>query len=633
MKQISSEIFLRAFKHSNTFFIESSNLTGEPILSVSDNINTLLGYASSELCNEQTLFDDLIFDDDAAHYLLESQQGLLDEACEEIVHTAYRLVHKDGFTVWVKDAAQVIRENGRATSVIHLLSDVSSDMQVREKLEAEKEHLVGVLHNAGFGLWEWDTSDDNIYCDNGWSSLLGFPSPVKSLRISRFYALIHPDELASFKTELNDFINAKQAKFHKVVRVRHLSGKWRHHALHASLSINSLKQNLVLNMSHSDITEQRESELAALAALSTRNQFFARVSHEIRTPLHAILGMLAIMKQELSPQSSSDKIDKIIANSEHLSFLLNDILDLAKLNEAKLRISIEMVSVTEVFTQVVRLFIFKAQEKELSLYATLPDLQHDMVMTDKVRLTQVLCNLVSNAIKYTHSGSVHVYTKMQDSRLVLCVEDTGIGIKNTVDIFDAYKQEESGHALGSLSTGLGLEIVKKLSDLLGIDLNLVSSTSGSLFSLTLGKPMPNNTVSKTVKYEETSTTASLEGIRVLIVDDSDINREIVLSLLEGAGAACIEAIDGYEAVKEVEKDKGIDVVLMDKHMPNMNGIEATEQIRKHTNPDSQPIIIAVTADAFDIDSELWFDVGVDEIVTKPFDMDILLKTIKRCLRK
>lgn len=633
MKQISRDIFHRAFTYSSTFFIESNNFTGEPILSSSENVITLLGYTPSELCNEQILFDDLIFKDDVAHYMLESQQGLLDETCEEIIHSAYRLIHKDGFTVWVKDAAQIIRENGRATSVVHLLSDISADMQIRERLEAEKERLVGVLHNAGFGLWEWDTSADDINCDENWSSLLGFPNPITNLRISRFYALIHPDEVTNFKSELNNFINAKQPKFHKVVRIRHLTGKWRHHMLHASLSINPQNQNLVVNVSHSDITEQRESELSAVAALSTRNQFFARVSHEIRTPLHAILGMLAMMKQELAPQYSSDKIDKIIANSEHLSFLLNDILDLAKLNEAKLRISIEMVSITEVFTQVVRLFIFKAQEKELSLYATLPDLQHDMVMTDKVRITQILCNLVSNAIKYTHSGSVHVYTKMIDNRLVLCVEDTGIGIKNTVDIFDAYKQEESGHALGSSSTGLGLEIVKKLSELLGINIDLVSSTSGSLFSLTLGKPMPNNTVAKTVTYQETGTTLNLEGIRVLVVDDSDINREIVLSLLQGAGAECIEATDGYEAVKLVDKDNALDVVLMDKHMPNMNGIEATEQIRKHTNPDTQPIIIAVTADAFDIDSELWFDLGVDEIVTKPFDMDILLKTIKRCLRK
>lgn len=632
MNDKNSDYFQLLVKSANVIFIETDSTSGEPILSSSANLSSLLGYKMSDFNNNQVMYDDLIFEEDVANYLLESHQGSQSDDCTEVVHSAYRLIHKNGDIVWVKDAAQLIREQGRVCKIVHFLSDISADMELHDELQQQKSRLIDVLHTAGFGLWEWNTASNTIICDENWSKLLGFSQPIPEFRLSRFFALLHPDDLTEFKRSLTDLAQGKTNDLHLIVRIRHLSGKWRHHHLHGNLSGKANGHIGIVNMSHSDITEQKESELGAIAALSTRNQFFARVSHEIRTPLHGILGMLSLVKQDLGQQKANDKIDKIIGNSEHLLFLLNDILDLAKLNEAKLQISIELVSITEVLNQVLRLFSFKAEEKHIKLKTTLPGLQHDMVMTDKVRITQILCNLVSNAVKYTHRGSVHVYSVIENEKLLLCVQDTGIGIKNTADIFDAYKQEDLGVADGSHSTGLGLEIVKKLCDLLGIELALSSSASGSLFTLTLGKPMPNTLVSKPLAAPEASDSKKLAGLHVLVVDDSDINREIVLELLHSVGATCAEALDGYEAVKQVDSYHEFDVILMDKHMPNMNGIDATQQIRKNSELAKQPIIIALTADAFDVDSDKWFSVGVDEIIIKPFDMDILVKTIVRCMR-
>jgi len=633
MKDMNCDFFERLFKNSNVFYIESENVTGEPILSGSANLGSLLGYLPKEIDSKLMLYDDLIFEDDVAHYLLESHQGSQSDDCDEVMHSAYRLVHKEGYSVWIKDAAQLIRENGKVTRILHLLADISAEMQSRDEVQAQNDRLIEVLHTAGFGLWEWDTASDTILCDENWSTLIGFNQPVTQFRLNRFYALVHPDDLIQFKDTLGALAQQNRQSMHTVVRFRHLSGKWRYHDLHGSVYESKDGNNIIINVSHSDITEQKENELAAVAALSTRNQFFARVSHEIRTPLHGILGMLSLVKQDLGQEKANDKIDKIIGNSEHLLYLLNDILDLAKLNEAKLQVSIEMVSVTEVLNQVLRLFSFKAEEKNIKFHTSLPGLQHDMVMTDKVRITQILSNLVSNAIKYTHRGSVHVFTKVENNELSICVQDTGIGIKNTTDIFDAYKQEELGLAQGSNSTGLGLEIVKKLCDLLGVDIALSSSASGSIFTLAVGKPMPNTLVAKPAITPEVTNKAKLAGLKVLVVDDSDINREIVLELLHSVHASCEEALDGYQALKKVDFDHDFDLILMDKHMPNMNGIDATKQIRENSELKKQPIIIALTADAFDVDSEKWFAVGVDEIITKPFDMDILMKTILRCMRK
>lgn len=632
MKHIKHSIFERIFDNSHTFLIETSTATGEPIVSVSKNVSRLLGCTSDEVENEKLLFDDYIYEEDIAQYLLESQQGSLSDDCDEVLHSVYRLIDNSGALVWVKDAAQVIRTDGKVSSIVHVITDVSNEIYAQEDLSSQTQRLVNVLHNAGFGLWEWNTQNEEIVCDDNWSRLIGFVKHIPHLRLNRFFALVHPDEVIEFRQLVEQMRDGKRDKLQKIVRIRHLSGKWRYHLINGSVSHGDVVGELLISMSHSDLTEQKENELAAIAALSTRNQFFARVSHEIRTPLHGILGMLSLVKQDMVQTKAKDKIDKIIANSEHLLYLLNDILDLAKLNEAKLKISIELVSITEVINQVERLFAFKAKEKDIAFKISLPPLQQDMVMTDKVRVTQILSNLVSNAIKYTHRGSVRIFTKIENEALVLCIQDTGIGIKNKAEVFDAYSQESGGHEQRQQSSGLGLEIVRKLSELLGIEIKLSSGNSGSLFELIMSTPMPNTLVSTAPQHTENLNKADFQNMKVLIVDDSDINREIVKELLEGIGAHCLEANDGYEAIKMIDNDKAFDLVLMDKHMPNMNGIDATEQIRLNTDLSQQPVIIALTADAFDIDSDKWFEKGVDEIVTKPFDLDILLKTIKRCLR-
>jgi len=613
----------------------TSLMAGEPILKASPNTKTILGFPESDLVdpNSTLLFTDLIHDDDVADYLLESQEFLFDPECNEKVLSYFRMRTKQNNYVWLKDTLSIIRQGNDEPQLLHLLSDVSTELTVRQDIQDQKERLTSLLKQAGFGLWEWSTHQDFFECDDSWSRLIGFPTPVLRMKMTRFYALIHPENVIELRAVINNLVKAKIKNAQVVVRVRHLSGSWRYHQCNASLIQSQFGDHKLISMSHKDITREKENEVAAVTALATRNQFFARVSHEIRTPLHAILGMLSLVKKELNENSAREKIDKVVSNSEHLLYLLNDILDLAKLNEAKLKVSVELTSVSEVINQVARLFSFKAEEKNIKLLTELPSLQYDMVMSDKVRVTQVLSNLVSNAIKYTHKGDVKIYTKLDKDSLILCVQDSGIGIKNTKDIFDAYRQEESGYEQSLSSTGLGLEIVKKLCDLLGIEIKLHSNASGTLFELKLGKPMNNTQSIKALPIEKADAHTELEGLRVLVVDDSDINREIVAEMLSDYTLLCDQASDGYSAVKTVNNDNAYDVVLMDKHMPNMNGIDATRQIRMNQSLDKQPIIIAVTADAFDIDSKAWFEAGLNEIITKPFEMNILLKTIKRCVKR
>lgn len=631
--QLDQEFLKVYFENATNMVFVTANVTGEPIDLVSPNITKILGYESEQLADKKVLYDDLIHDDDIANYLVESQQGTYESESEQFVHSEYRLLHASNHYIWVKDTVQLVKRDSKIFQLIHNITDISHEVFQKQEIQAQKDRLVSLLHTAGFGLWEWHSDEDFMICDENWSHLVGFIEPVVNMKISRLMALIHPDDLTSFRNLLENLKENKRTKGQITIRMRHLSGNWRYHLCNATLRQSPDKNSHLVTVSHNDITDQKENELAAIAALSTRNQFFARVSHEIRTPLHGILGMLSLVKKDIVKDETADKIDKIISTSEQLLYLLNDILDLAKLNEAKLKVSLELTSITEVMKQAERLFSFKAKEKSIELKTSFPSLRSDMVMTDKVRITQVLSNLVSNAIKYTHSGSVHIFTKMDHENILLCIEDTGIGIKNTADIFDAYKQEDAGQAQGNNSTGLGLDIVRKLCDLLGVEIKLFSGGAGTLFELVLGKPMPNS-----IDVSQTHTTEShgdidFNELAVLVVDDSDINREIVIEMLAGYGAKCLEALDGYQAVKMTNNDNAFDLVLMDKHMPNMNGLDATYQIRENTSLKKQPVIIGLTADAFDSDSDIWLENGLNEMITKPFDLAILIKTIKRCLNK
>lgn len=628
---MQTSLYDRVFNNSNVFIIETSAKAADTIVSITPNVATVIGYDSEQLINKATTFSDLIHEDDVAQFLVSNQHGLLGDVYDEVVHDPYRLITSEGKIIWVKDAAQYIRVNRKTERVVHVLSDITQEVLANEAVMVQKQRLLNVLQSAGFGLWEWNSDDDFLVCDKNWSHLMGFLQEINRLKLNRFIAMLHPSDISPFRQALDTLASGKESKLQIEIRIRHLSGKWRYHSCTGVSTPLDYGQGFLVSMSHSDITSQKENELSAIAALSTRNQFFARVSHEIRTPLHGILGMLELLKQDDLTPRTIEKVNKVFLSSEHLMFLLNDILDLAKLNEAKLSVSLMPTSIKDAVTQVERLFASQAKEKNIELKIDVSEHANDVIVTDQVRLTQILSNLVSNAIKFTHIGEVKVSTLVVEDDLMLVVSDTGVGIKNKSDVFEAYLQEQSSLSDTQVGTGLGLEIVKKLCELLDIEISLESTITGTTFTLNLGKPVDSELDNKANTTQKSIEHIDLNALQVLIVDDSSLNREIVKEVLENKGALCAEAEDGYQSVKMVRTQKSFDVILMDKHMPNMDGFEATEQIRQEKDLMHQPIIIALTADTFDTDTEKWFALGVNDIMTKPFEMDALVKTIDRCI--
>lgn len=621
-------------RNSSVVYIYESYTDTSPLI-VSKNIESILGYPPSLFETKQLEFDSLVHPDDREQYRTEYRDVSASIDKSEVVHTDYRFLSSKNDYIWIKENRQLqFNEHGDVLASLSLITDQSDKHAMLDDLASSKKRLELAMTTSGIGIWEWDLTTDKVKCDAGWSSIMGFTSPVGVIKVSRIYAMVHDDDVMTLKNSLIDYISGKAEHFEEVVRMRHLNGTWRY-ILNRGVIFKYAANGTPLHFigSHTDITLQKETELAALAALGSRNQFFARVSHEIRTPMHGILGILGLLKNKVTEPEAHKQLLTIEQSSEQLLFLLNDILDLAKLNETKLKVNAELTSITEVMSQVERLFRDKAEQKKLRFRCDYPRDRHDYLMIDKVRLTQVLSNLISNSIKYTHSGFVTVACLLIESDLYLEVADSGIGIKDTSRVFEPYTQEGGAYSQGSSSTGLGLDIVKKLCDLMGIKTKVVSDGSGTRFTLNLGKPvMPKNN-HESIPSEMLEQPTNITGKRILVVDDSDINCEIACGMLAACGALTERAGDGYMALKTISQQPNFDVILMDKHMPNMNGIEATRSIMSLYVGKQAPIVIALTADAFDIDSKEWFACGLTDLLTKPFDSELLLQTVSRALRK
>jgi len=379
--------------------------------------------------------------------------------------------------------------------------------------------------------------------------------------------------------------------------------------------------------------------ITANEANRAKSAFLANMSHEIRTPLNAITGMAHLMRRAgISPQQA-ERLDKIETAGKHLLDIINAILDLSKIEAGKLALEHAEVRIDSLMANVVSMLQERALAKGLKLVIDSAPIPL-VFIGDPTRLQQALLNYVSNAIKFTETGSVTLRVTIAEEtpeRALLCFEvgDTGIGIATDAipRLFSAFEQADNSTTRKYGGTGLGLAITRRFSEMMGGEAGVRSAPgAGSTFWFTawLEKtagdsqfdPVSGDSVEGRLKHDHA-------GRSILLVEDEPINREISLNLLEDVGLIVDVAEDGSEAVELVEK-LDYDVILMDMQMPRMDGLEATRRIRAMNK--TMPII-AMTANAFSEDRMRCLEAGMDDFITKPVDpdtlFDILLKWFSR----
>lgn len=374
-----------------------------------------------------------------------------------------------------------------------------------------------------------------------------------------------------------------------------------------------------------------------------KTDFLSRMSHEIRTPMNAIAGMTTIAKTVLDNREKAlDCLNKIEVSNQYLIGLINDILDMSRIESGKIELNLESVRLEDVGRHLQELLRPQAEAKGLTLEFDPHFHPKKPVLLDELRFNQVFINIVGNAIKFTNPGGRILakasLEKETETTLYVrfSVKDTGIGISPEAKtrIFNAFEQEERSTAARYGGTGLGLSISDRLVRMMGGVLSVESEVGkGSEFYFTLPLLYGVDTSHRPEKSEAV-TQADFTGKRLLLAEDNELNREIAVTLLQMSGFQVETAADGVQAVSMfLEKPAGyFDAVLMDIRMPVMDGLEATKRMRAADKPGSKTIpIIAMTANAFDEDAKKSMECGMNGHLTKPLDTRKLLDTLAACI--
>ena len=378
------------------------------------------------------------------------------------------------------------------------------------------------------------------------------------------------------------------------------------------------------------------------AKARAKNDFLDKMSHDIRTPLNAIIGM-----HELALNSPDDKevvldcLKKAKMSSSYLVSIINDVLDMSKIESGKMTISRRQFSMEELLDHVMQMEEIPAREKNLSLSLNIESPVNTDFIGDSVRIRQCLINIISNAIKFTPEGGRIVVDyaaqpiDSKHSRIRFSIQDTGIGMSEDFlsRIFTPFEQEFSSLTSAYVGSGLGLSIVNSLVSLMGGDITVESEMGiGSIFTITI--PLSTIPMSAVTGEAESDKELSvrIRNRRVLVAEDNDINREIISMLLKEMGFVVDTAVHGRDAAEQfAQSEPGYySLILMDIQMPVMDGLEATKQIRASEHPDSGAIpIVALSANAFDDDTQRSLDAGMQAHLAKPVD----LAELKRILKK
>ena len=392
--------------------------------------------------------------------------------------------------------------------------------------------------------------------------------------------------------------------------------------------------------------EIRKSAEKARKANEAKTRFLFNMSHDIRTPMNAIVGFSGLLEKSIHDEKKSlDYIKKIRVSSDILLTIINQVLEMARIESGKITLNPESVNIREMVEAMNTVFESSLTKKSLEYQCSL-NVVHDQILCDKTKMEEIILNVVSNSIKYTNPhGKITVSIDELDSEdeknanYKVVVEDNGIGMSQDYlpHIFEEFSREHTSTETRVAGTGLGLPIVKSLVDRMGGTIEVESEEGkGTRFIMKFYFPVSlENQVREKEKQNIPDITEKLEGKRILLAEDNELNAEIAETVLEETGIKVKHVEDGIQCIEELKKmpEKYYDVILMDVQMPNMDGYTATQRIRDLDDSRAEIPIIAMTANAYDEDRRKAQEAGMDGFLAKPLDVDEMMRLLGKITKK
>jgi PAS domain S-box-containing protein len=526
---------------------------------------------------------------------------------------------------------------------VELQQEIIERQQADDRLQSHFQLLQTLMDTIPIPIFYQDAKGKYLGCNTAFSTFVG-TTPEQLIEKTVSYDDVVSKQSADFHNQADQELIRHPGKQSDELKIRHADGSEREVIFHKATFIKANGEVGGIVGALIDITERKRTEAQLQQAKQTaemanqaKSLFLANMSHELRTPLNAILGYTQVyQKDNTLTKQQLEGIDIIHRNGEYLLTLINDILDLSKIEANKIEIAPSAINFDNFIKEITELFQMRALNKDIHFsYETLSALPKG-ILVDETRLRQILINLLSNAVKFTQHGKVSLKIGYHHDKLRFQVEDSGTGIKpeELSKIFLPFQQVGDPRSWAQ-GTGLGLSITKKLLKKMGGELQVESTFGqGSLFWFELKLPeVASSVIAKPEKKPNIiGYQAPFEGkiYQVLVVDDQWENRFLLVSILTPLGFDIQEASNGEECIEQALKWRP-DVILMDIVMPIMDGLEATQQIRQLPTL-KDVVIIAISASALEHDRKKCIDVGCNGFIAKPVHVDALLEQLQEALK-
>ncbi|MCK5425296.1 MAG: PAS domain-containing protein, partial [Emcibacter sp.] len=633
---------------------QSNLATGERTWS--DEVFRIIGQEPGSCDTTTDIFYKFVHPDDVER-VRESTEWAKKTGHKDIV---YRIILPDGNVRHLHDLAKAdVDAGGNLVMLAGTVQDITERIEAEIKLRETEDRFTFAVEGAGDGIWDWNLETDIMHFSPLYMKMLNYDNNELPHYANSWINSIHPDDLATTKKKLHDYLEGRTEKYSLEIRIRCKGGSYKWILCRGTVvSRNNQGQPLRMIGIHSDITKQKQTEQDlidtredAQNANRAKTDFLSSMSHELRTPMNAIMGFGQLLNMETDPPlsiSQKENVDEIVKASNHLLELINEVLDLAKIESGRVDLSVEVIILSEVIYESLQLITPLAQRRGIEIILTQNGVNitfeqllnnQSAVRADRIRLKQILLNLLSNAIKYNNENGELIIdcNIINDKKIRISITDTGHGLtkEQQAKLFKPFSRVGDNQSTIE-GVGIGLVITKNLVELMKGTIGLTSQVGvGSTFWIELPSdnliPLQENTPVANIARQSPNGTALENECSILYIEDNPANLRLVTQLLERQPNIRMwnahEPLLGLELAAEHKPD----LILLDINLPRMNGFEVLMHLRERDATCDTPVI-AISANAMPSDIKKGIDAGFDDYITKPININDLLHAVEKTLR-